>query len=502
MSTSVNAVGPVAEMIGAVSPRRVARQRSKVREWRILIAALTVNDLVMTGLALRLAYWVRFDLNLPFFEFEALTSRTYYERLVVILVPLWLVIFAMVGLYQRDTLLGGTDEYDRVFRGTTLGLLFVVVIGFLDPTLIIARGWIVVAWPLAFVAISAGRLVVRRIVYRLRSRGHFLSRALIVGANEEASLLARQLQQWKTSGLDLVGFVDGVQAVGQELAPNLRVIDTLDHLDTVVQRYDIEEIILASSALSREVTLDLFRRYGVSPSLQLRMSSGLYEIITTGLSVKEFAYVPLVGVDRVRLKGADRAAKMALDYVLTIPALLLLSPLLFALAALIKLGSPGPVIHRRRVMGINGSTFDAFKFRTMSVDGDALLQARPDLQDELAREHKLKVDPRVTAIGGVLRRYSLDELPQLFNVLRREMSLVGPRMISPEEMARYDQWGMNLLTILPGITGLWQVSGRSDISYEERVRLDMHYIRNWTIWFDLQLLWQTIPVVLRGRGAY
>jgi len=153
-------------------------------------------------------------------------------------------------------------------------------------------------------------------------------------------------------------------------------------------------------------------------------------------------------------------------------------------------------------MGINGSTFDAFKFRTMSVDGDALLQARPDLQDELAREHKLKVDPRVTAIGGVLRRYSLDELPQLFNVLRREMSLVGPRMISPEEMARYDQWGMNLLTILPGITGLWQVSGRSDISYEERVRLDMHYIRNWTIWFDLQLLWQTIPVVLRGRGAY
>jgi lipopolysaccharide/colanic/teichoic acid biosynthesis glycosyltransferase len=232
------------------------------------------------------------------------------------------------------------------------------------------------------------------------------------------------------------------------------------------------------------------------------MSSGLYEIITTGLSVKEFAYVPLVGVDRVRLKGADWISKTVLDYMLTVPVLLVLSPILATIAVLIKLGSPGPVIHRRRVMGINGGTFDAFKFRTMVSNGDEILAAHPELQEALAREHKLKDDPRVTPIGRVLRRYSLDELPQLVNVLRREMSLVGPRMISPEEMPRYDQWGMNLLTIPPGITGLWQVSGRSDIGYDERVRLDMHYIRNWTIWFDLQLLWQTIPVVLRGRGAY
>jgi lipopolysaccharide/colanic/teichoic acid biosynthesis glycosyltransferase len=138
----------------------------------------------------------------------------------------------------------------------------------------------------------------------------------------------------------------------------------------------------------------------------------------------------------------------------------------------------------------------------MVTNGDEILAATPELREQLAQDHKLKDDPRVTPIGRVLRRTSLDELPQLFNVLRREMSLVGPRMISPEEMARYDQWGMNLLTIPPGITGLWQVSGRSDVSYEERVRLDMHYIRNWSIWFDLQLLWQTIPVVLRGRGAY
>jgi len=264
----------------------------------------------------------------------------------------------------------------------------------------------------------------------------------------------------------------------------------------------VEELILASSALTREQMLAIFRGYGVASGVQLRMSSGLYEIITTGLSIKEFAYVPLVGVNRVRLTGADWAMKTALDYAVSIPALIVLSPLLLAIAVLVKLESPGPVIHRRRVMGINGRQFDAFKFRSMRQDADRILADNPELAAELARNHKIKSDPRVTRVGAFLRRYSLDELPQLLNVIRREMSLVGPRMISPEEMARYDQWGINLLTTLPGLTGLWQVSGRADLEYADRVRLDMHYIRNWSIWLDLQLLWQTPPAVLRTRGAY
>lgn len=153
-------------------------------------------------------------------------------------------------------------------------------------------------------------------------------------------------------------------------------------------------------------------------------------------------------------------------------------------------------------MGLNGKQFHAYKFRTMVTNGDEVLAQHPELQDELVRNHKLKVDPRVTKIGAFLRKFSLDELPQLFNVLKREMSLVGPRMISPEEVSMYKQFDMNLLTVLPGMTGVWQVSGRSDVSYEERVRLDMYYIRNWSIWLDLQILFQTIPAVIQRRGAY
>ncbi|HEU5086183.1 MAG TPA: sugar transferase, partial [Roseiflexaceae bacterium] len=167
---------------------------------------------------------------------------------------------------------------------------------------------------------------------------------------------------------------------------------------------------------------------------------------------------------------------------------------------LIKRDSPGPVFHRRRVVGQGKTEFDAFKFRTMYVDGDALLS--DEQRCELEVHGKLKDDPRITRVGAFLRHYSLDEVPQLFNVLCGQMSLIGPRMITREELTKFGRWQHNRATVKPGLTGLWQVSGRSDLSYEDRVRLDMHYIRNHSIWLDVQILLQTIPAILSGRGAY
>jgi len=358
------------------------------------------------------------------------------------------------------------------------------------------------AWIFTFLLVATGRFVIRRVAYALRRKGYFLSRALIVGANAEARVLADQLLSWKTSGLKILGFVSDSTEVGVQLRPGLKVIGKVVDLDDLVSEYRVKELILAGGAITQETQLAIFRKFGISDRVNLRMSLGLYEIITTGLSVKEFAYVPLVGVNKVRLTGLDRFVKIALDYAFTVPALILLSPLLLLIGLMVKLVSPGPVLHRRRVMGLNGRQFDAYKFRTMYVNGDEILQENPELQQLLAEEHKLKDDPRVTRFGSLIRRFSLDELPQLFNVIKRDMSLVGPRMISPGEMKEYSKWGINLLTVRPGITGLWQVSGRSDVDYEERVRLDMHYIRNWTIWLDIQLIIQTIPAVLRGTGAY
>jgi exopolysaccharide biosynthesis polyprenyl glycosylphosphotransferase len=472
-------------------------------QWRLYTASLVLNDLLMSGLAFRLAYFVRFELPIGIFQQNVTPEFSFYQQLVVIFVPLWLIIFALLGLYDRQKLLGGTQEYSLVFNGTTVGIVLVIAAGFLDPGFIFARGWLLLAWWFTFLLTATGRFLLRRTVYSLRQRGYFLSTAVIIGANNEGLSLADQLMGWKTSGLHLVGFIDKKLQVGTPLIRHLRVLGAVEDLDRIIEEYEVEELILASSAISsRDKMLAIFQRYGISSGVNVRMSSGLYEIITTGLTVKEFAYVPLVGVNKVRLTGIDEALKMILDFAFTIPGLILIAPLYLAIALAVKLDSPGPVIHRRRVMGMNGRQFDAYKFRTMYANGDEILARHPRLQAELARNHKLKEDPRITRVGAFLRKTSLDELPQLFNVLKREMSLVGPRIITAPEVEKYNKWDINLMTVRPGMTGLWQVSGRADVSYEERVRLDMHYIRNWSIWLDLQLLVQTIPAVLKARGAY
>lgn len=194
--------------------------------------------------------------------------------------------------------------------------------------------------------------------------------------------------------------------------------------------------------------------------------------------------------------------KMILDLMIVVPALLLIAPLFFLLALAVRLDSRGPIIYRRRVLGKNGRVFDAFKFRTMYVNGDEILSRYPRLRAELNKNYKLKYDPRVTRVGRLLRKYSLDELPQLFNILKQDMSLVGPRIITPEEIVKYEAYGVMLLTVMPGLTGYWQINGRSNTSYEDRVAMDVEYITNWSVLFDIKILLKTVPAVLKGDGAY
>jgi exopolysaccharide biosynthesis polyprenyl glycosylphosphotransferase len=472
-------------------------------QWMLYVTILVISDAAMIFLAFWLAYYFRFQLFVDYFASKEMVSLEHYRFLFYSMPFLWLAIFAVNGLYAKDNLLGGTREYSSVFRSATQGFLLIVIAGFLEPTLIIARGWLFMTWGFTFMFVSVARFLLRRVVYALRRYGFFLTPAVIVGANEEGRWLAEQLLHWETSGLHLVGFVDKKVPATIPLFHNLVCLGSVDKLGEIIKQYRIGEVILASSAFStRDYLLEIFRKYGVTDEVTIRMSSGLYEILTTSLTVNEFAYVPLVYVNKVRLTGIDTIVKIVLDYVLAIASLIILSPFLVLIAILVKISSPGPVLHKRLVMGLNGKQFHALKFRTMVAQGDEILKKSPDLIEELAKNHKLKNDPRVTRLGAFLRRYSLDELPQLINVLKRDMSLVGPRMISPPEVSMYKQFDMNLLTVLPGITGLWQVSGRSDISYEERVRLDMYYVRNWSIWLDLQLLFQTIPAVINGHGAY
>jgi exopolysaccharide biosynthesis polyprenyl glycosylphosphotransferase len=502
MASAGSSTGTLQEPLTEPTTSSLIRNRLHKNQWKYLVASLIVLDCAVVYLALRLSYWIRFHSSLPIFQLEVVPSQETYNLLTLASIPISILIFSLFGLYSRPNLLRGMRETDLILKAATLGIFLVLFADFLTTDFVVARGWLLISWVVTFLLVSLDRFIVRRIVQGLRRRGMFLSPAVIIGTNQEARLLADQLIQQEFSGLQLIGFVDDSLPTGTPISNHLNTVGSTGCLESLVEDNQIEELILAPSAINQADLLSIFQRFGVSPSVNLRMSSGLYEIIATGFQVREFGCVPLVGINKVRMTGSDQAMKTLLDYCLTVPVLLLLVPVFLVMAILIKLDSPGPIFYRRRVMGVNGRQFDAFKFRTMACNGDKILQQHPDLLEEYQKNIKLKNDPRITRIGKYLRKSSLDELPQLINVLRNEMSLVGPRMICPEEMALYQQAGINLLTVKPGITGLWQVSGRSEISYDDRVQMDMYYIRNWTIWSDLQLLLRTVPCVLSGRGAY
>lgn len=472
----------------------LATQRAVFAGW------LALGDALALGAAFGLAYWIRFELQLTVAP-EVVPEITVYRATTALFVVVWMLALSVVGLYRPQMRFRGTLETAKVFSACTTATMLVIVATFLLPQFVISRMWLVSSWSLSFLLVSAHRLLVRRLRIAVQRRGYLLAPAIIVGTNEEALSLAGFLSDWAASGVRLLGFVTSEASDGSSDTP-LPVLGSSDEIGSILERLEVEDLIVAITALNREELLRLCERTEYSP-IQLRLSSGLYELLTTRVIVQTLGTVPLISLQKQRLDPGEAALKSVVDRTVTLLALVLLWPLFIAIAVWIKLDSPGPVIHRRGVLGAGGRRFDALKFRTMHVNGHELLAGHPDAAAELRVHQKLKQDPRVTRAGRVLRKYSLDELPQLLNVLVGQMSLVGPRMIAPEEADKYGRHRMNLLTVKPGITGLWQVSGRSDLSYEERVRMDMYYIRAYSIWLDLQILFvQTLPAVIWGRGAY
>lgn len=477
------------------------------RKMRVVQAVLLILDAIVLVIAFSAAYAIRFIAPTEaLFDPGGQANLDYYLRYTTIFIPMWLVVLVIFRLYDPAILFGGLREYASALNACTAAFVFVIFVGYLDPTLVLARGWLLAAWVFSVILIFIERFTFRRLIYALRRRGHFRSTAYIVGANDEGIAIAEQLLASPAAGINILGFLDDNRKPGEEILPGLVVHGPTSRAQTLTQRFGVERLIVATSGIHRANMVELFRSFVNSEQVSMWLSSGMYEIITTGVQIQDVASVPMVSVNRVRLTGINVVAKAVLDYVGATVGLILLSPLFLGIAIVMKLTDPGPIIYRRRVVGVGGKEFDAFKFRTMVINSkevlEELLARDPRAREEWNKFFKLKDDPRITRVGAFLRKTSIDELPQLFNVLRGEMSLVGPRMITMEEVEKYGKWGLNLHTVKPGITGLWQVTGRSELTYEERVRLDMNYIRNYSIWLDIQILIQTIPAVLMSKGAY
>jgi exopolysaccharide biosynthesis polyprenyl glycosylphosphotransferase len=480
------------EFAGALAARQFAAMPRRAGERALLVAALVLVDALAVAAAFALAYLLRFKTSVGAFYVPPDSPLRFYSTLVFWLVPLVIATFAVYRLYALDRIFDGFDEYVRVLSAGTLSIIAVIFVSFLfDDHLIIS-----LSWALILALVAAGRFLLRRVVYRLRRTGRLTRRVLVLGGGALADEAARHLHGTAASGLHVAGVFDPLAVWGEEESGGAG--SRLQHLIVSLQA---EAVVVSAASVSQATLARIVRELADLPT-ELHLIPGMYEILTTGVQVREVRGLPLVTMNKVRITGYDQLLKQALDYTIAALVLAALAPLLLGVALAVRLTSPGPVFHRRRVVGQRGSRFDALKFRTMYVDGEAILARHPELAERLARDGKLKDDPRITPVGRWLRRWSIDEFPQLLNVLRGQMSLVGPRMISEAELERFGHWRENLSTVKPGLTGLWQVSGRSNLGYDDRVRLDMHYIRSYSIWSDLEILARTIPAVLAGDGAY
>lgn len=405
-------------------------------------------------------------------------------------------VFAAFGLYQvQHTALA--EQFQRVVASVGLSVTILAVGAFWSKSPL-SRLWLGLTWMLSTLLILGGRGMWHRTMDRMRERGSLAYRTVIVGANAEAAHLAGALRSAGT-GFRVIGCVSTRR--GGPRHERLAVLGSVAGLRQVIRRTGAECVFVASTAVTVE-EMGAVSRAARLEEVEVRVSANLPGVASTRLTIRPVGELVALSLRPVRLTGSQRAAKRAFDLTTASLLVLLGLPLWAAIAAAIKLTSPGPVLYRQVRVGRGGREFAMFKFRTMVRGADGLATQLQHLNGARGSHFKIRQDPRVTPVGRWLRRWSLDELPQLLNVLRGEMSLVGPRPAVPREVALYGEEERNRLEATPGITGLWQVSGRADLPFDECVRLDAFYIQNWSLLLDLYILARTVPAVLTGRGAY
>jgi exopolysaccharide biosynthesis polyprenyl glycosylphosphotransferase len=473
-----------------VPGRHAARSRRAAWESRY-VRTLLAGDLLVGLAAGGLAFELRFG--------QTITSYNRIYLVLSLLLPVALVgMLALHRTYEARFLFVGTEEYQRVIR-SGLSLIAAAAIVSYALNLPLARFYVLVALPTATATALVVRFAARKRLHRARERGECLRRVIVVGHELAVVHITQQLRRERYHGLGVVGACLPGNGDGNVGLPVYGTFD--DVADAVDAAVADTVIVLSCPELDGHVLRRLAWRLE-RDEVDLIVASALVDVAGDRTTIRPVDGLPMLHVDHPRLDGGSRVVKEVVDRVGAALLLVLLSPLLLTLAVCIRRDSPGPVFFRQVRVGRDGRQFLMHKFRSMHLDAEARLAEIRHLNEHDGVLFKVRDDPRVTRVGRWLRRLSLDELPQLFNVLRGQMSLVGPRPPLPEEAAAYPDDVRRRLAVKPGMTGLWQVSGRSDLPWEEAVRLDLRYVENWSLSLDLVILMRTVSAVARTSGAY
>lgn len=423
---------------------------------------------------------------------------------VVEIVAVWLPFLAFAGMYTPAQT-WGSGEFSRAVRAVAAGTAAYVLLRFTLGVGTPPRLWLVAAWAMATVALVGERLVGRRITSRMHAEGRLLRRTLIVGTNSEAAGVVNALAGRRLDGFMPVGCLASSLKDRLSLDYTAPVVPTLGSARDIVRillEHEIHTVVVVSSAFDHEVLERIIGELADTDA-EVYLSSSLADVLTSRVSVREVAGIPLIALRGISLSPANLFVKRTFDLAVALTIVVVGMPLWLVVAGLIKLTSRGPIFYVQERIGLRGKPFGMYKFRSMVAGADGRLdEVRAAYHISAGPIFKIREDPRVTPIGRWMRRFSVDEFPQLINVIRGEMSLVGPRPPIPDETVYYDDYQWRRLEVVPGMTGLWQVSGRSDLTFEDMVGLDLFYIGNWRLALDLSILARTLPAVLAAKGAW
>ncbi|HET6352015.1 MAG TPA: sugar transferase [Coriobacteriia bacterium] len=465
---------------------------------------LFLSDAVMLVLSTALVTYVRFGQFRHVQAIPAETLNLQFADLSLIIALIWLASLWHENLYDLAAVFWGTGEYRRVVRALSIGIVVFVLATYLLKLPEISRAWLIGSYAAATVCVIAGRAVVREVYRWSCKRGLMSRKALIVGYNAEASGLIGRLRSDMSHGLVPAGVLASSKADQLELGEmvdGVPVIGSTGEIKQILRETLYDTVIIASTAFDSDILARVITDMRGFP-VEIQLSSAMFDVATSRVRVLEVSGIPLISIKGVSFSPGRRLAKRTFDLVVTSAIVLAGMPVWLLVAAAIKLESPGPVFYRQTRIGRGGREFGMYKFRSMRSDADAVLAQLAEHNEASGPLFKMKHDPRITRVGKWLRKFSIDEFPQLINVLKGEMSLVGPRPPLPSETGQYNDYHWRRMEVPPGMTGLWQVSGRSSLTFEEMIRLDLFYIENWSVAFDLSLIARTIPAVLFARGAY
>ncbi|HEY8188358.1 MAG TPA: sugar transferase [Pyrinomonadaceae bacterium] len=499
----------------------IVRARSRAPKWVIpaVKASLVVTDTLIAALSFGAAFYFRE--GGPIFQqghFGWSTKFAPYGALVLFVILIRLLALRYYDLYRLRGEFSFFDDGIRVFKSTAIGSLLIVAAAFLYRggfhyrAFSYARGVFVLDFLIALGSFYSIRLLIRSAQTFFRLRGINLIPTLVVGRGPEAAFCIKEMRERPSLGYRVIGVVDSGSSGGvPRVYEGVPVVSDLASLPEAIRESGANEVIIADSHVDGDALFDVMMRCGRRRGVEFRIAPSLFNCLPSKTEVDQIGALPMIRLFREPLSDFARGSKRISDIVIASLTLVLLLPFWLVIALLIRFDSKGPVFYTQERVGMDGRIFVVYKFRTMRVDADSDVHreyqrkfiaghAEANVGDADRPAYKLRDDPRITRVGRILRRLSLDEVPQLFNVLRGDMSVVGPRPPIPYEVEAYELRHRKRLDMKPGLTGLWQVSGRNRLPFEEMVKLDLFYIENWSILFDLKIILRTVLVMLRGDG--